>query len=334
MPQLILVRQGQDHRQTIPCRGTDMIIGRLPTNDVVLDHESVSRQHAKIECDGARYFLVDLGSNNGTLLNHALVQHHERYLLRPGDVISVNGFSIHFTLGDELEQSLNEVTDSDIVEVKLLKKVLSALDRETHPSLEVLSGVAEGRRFVLTFDPGVVTIGRDPDCDWSIEEYVISRRHARIERRGEQIILHDLQSKNGTFVNNEPVTGECAIRDGDRLAFGTVVGLFRNPSDIDVEAVKAHVASNAPQSRALVPTALPAQKTEDDDFDLDDLTGTESAPGLDDSAFDEAAAAHHYPAPAPRLGFIDRFSIGEAGLLWAGIVVLIATVVMLVKLFA
>ncbi len=44
-------------------------IGRLLDNDIVLDDEAVSRRHARVECGGEGWFVVDAGSRNGTLLN-------------------------------------------------------------------------------------------------------------------------------------------------------------------------------------------------------------------------------------------------------------------------
>ncbi len=55
-------------RRVIPIGPKGMTIGRAPGNDLVLDHPSVSRQHARLEFDGTDYRVVDLGSTNGTLL--------------------------------------------------------------------------------------------------------------------------------------------------------------------------------------------------------------------------------------------------------------------------
>lgn len=55
-------------QRVIPIGPRGLTIGRAPANDLVLDHPSVSRNHARIEFDGAQYRVVDLGSTNGTLL--------------------------------------------------------------------------------------------------------------------------------------------------------------------------------------------------------------------------------------------------------------------------
>jgi RNA polymerase subunit RPABC4/transcription elongation factor Spt4 len=66
-----------------------------------------------------------------------------------------------------------------------------------------------------------VVIGRSPDCQITIEDPLISRRHARIVIRDEQAIAHDLGSRNGVRVNGRLIKGEQALREGDRIRIGT-----------------------------------------------------------------------------------------------------------------
>ena len=72
-----------------------------------------------------------------------------------------------------------------------------------------------GQRWPL--DQETITIGRGPDVDIVLPERVVSRRHARIERREDGYYVFDELSKNGTFVNGEPVTEGTRLQDGDEL---------------------------------------------------------------------------------------------------------------------
>jgi DNA-binding winged helix-turn-helix (wHTH) protein len=67
---------------------------------------------------------------------------------------------------------------------------------------------------------GENVIGRDPDAGIVIDALGISRRHAKITVHGSQLLLEDLASKNGTFVNEERVHGAVAIRHGDEVRLG------------------------------------------------------------------------------------------------------------------
>jgi hypothetical protein len=70
-------------------------------------------------------------------------------------------------------------------------------------------------------------LGRDPGTRGSIPDTSISRRHARITIRGETATLEDLESKNGTWVGDEPVTGPVLLSDGDAVRLGLVRLVFR-----------------------------------------------------------------------------------------------------------
>jgi len=61
-----------------------------------------------------------------------------------------------------------------------------------------------------------IVIGRDPECDVRLDNPAVSRHHARIEREGEDFILRDLGSENGTYIHDEPVLS-LPVRPGTRV---------------------------------------------------------------------------------------------------------------------
>lgn len=80
------------------------------------------------------------------------------------------------------------------------------------------------RRFVI--GTGANTIGRDPASTVCINDASVSRHHARITVDGDTVMLEDLQSKNGTQVMGQAVTGPTPINDGDEMEFGHVKGWY------------------------------------------------------------------------------------------------------------
>lgn len=76
----------------------------------------------------------------------------------------------------------------------------------------------DGQRFVL--DDEVVTIGRLPDCELLLADPRVSRHHAEIRPSGDDFVVVDLGSTNGTRVNGVRVS-QRVLRDGDELAFGS-----------------------------------------------------------------------------------------------------------------
>ncbi len=76
-------------------------------------------------------------------------------------------------------------------------------------------GELGGQRWRLDRDE--VVIGRSPDCDIILPDRQVSRRHARVFRRGDVYYIEDLGSKNGTWVNGQPVHAPVPLEDGDEI---------------------------------------------------------------------------------------------------------------------
>jgi hypothetical protein len=83
--------------------------------------------------------------------------------------------------------------------------------------MECTAGPEKGQ--TLRVAPNITVLGRDALCDVVLAETVISRQHARIERRGDQWILKNL-SGNGTLLNRKPVTDEAVLADHDEIRLG------------------------------------------------------------------------------------------------------------------
>ncbi|AKF06377.1 FHA domain-containing protein [Sandaracinus amylolyticus] len=66
-----------------------------------------------------------------------------------------------------------------------------------------------------------VVIGRSPDCHITIEDPLISRRHARVVIHDDTATVQDLGSRNGVRVNGRLIKGEQVLREGDRIRIGT-----------------------------------------------------------------------------------------------------------------
>jgi pSer/pThr/pTyr-binding forkhead associated (FHA) protein len=170
----------------------EAVLGREPSLGVALPVEGVSRRHARIKWDGKSHWIEDLRSTNGTFVNgKAVVREKLRHL----DVI---------TLGRE-------------VDLVLLARPAEAPAR---PALAITraSLVREGGdAAVYEIAPGEITLGRSPSCNVVVESERVSKVHARIERTRDQLLLEDLASVNGTFVNGARVKA-VFLNAGDMIA--------------------------------------------------------------------------------------------------------------------
>jgi pSer/pThr/pTyr-binding forkhead associated (FHA) protein len=67
-----------------------------------------------------------------------------------------------------------------------------------------------------------ITIGRDPACNFPLNDSTVSAQHARLSFRQGQWWVEDLRSTNGTFLNQVPVSLPLVVTTGDELRFGQV----------------------------------------------------------------------------------------------------------------
>ena len=86
----------------------------------------------------------------------------------------------------------------------------------------VLWRKADGSQEEFSFSSKVV-LGRDDEADFTVEAKGISRCHILIEERGENYVLSDMGSTNGTLLNGRPLIEEAQLRSGDRICIGTEV---------------------------------------------------------------------------------------------------------------
>jgi pSer/pThr/pTyr-binding forkhead associated (FHA) protein/tetratricopeptide (TPR) repeat protein len=76
-----------------------LVIGRTPENDIILNHKSISRHHAKIVREGNRYVILDLESANGVRVRGT---EHDRVELQANDVIELGQVRLRFLAGDSV----------------------------------------------------------------------------------------------------------------------------------------------------------------------------------------------------------------------------------------
>jgi hypothetical protein len=91
------------------------------------------------------------------------------------------------------------------------------------PTLVLQKGHGAGEKFLI--DCPRLCVGRDPSCDIFLNDVTVSRDHAVIEVVGDDIIIRDSGSLNGTYVNDQLVES-AALEDGDIVQIGTFCMAF------------------------------------------------------------------------------------------------------------
>lgn len=109
------------------------------------------------------------------------------------------------------------------------------------PNLLFRSGVYAGRRVPVR--PEGLVLGRDPgpSCDVALGSSCVSGRHAAVVCEGGRWIVRDLDSRNGTFLNDQPVQRAGLLSHGARIVFGDVEATFEDLSSVPEPPVEPPV---------------------------------------------------------------------------------------------
>ncbi|WP_228556831.1 FHA domain-containing protein [Myxococcus sp. AB025B] len=106
---------------------------------------------------------------------------------------------------------------------------------------------------------GSLVLGRSSSSDLRLQHPSISRRHAQVIRTGDQFLLKDLGSQNGTFLNRVRVTGEVEVMSGDEITLGNALLRLRGPGGTPaagLPAISQALPPPVPRKRGLGPLGV------------------------------------------------------------------------------
>jgi len=130
----------------------------------------------------------------------------------------------------------------DETHVTVEKPSAAAAIGQSYPYLTVLTGTAAGHMFRIP--EGSCVIGRAASSELRISEEGVSRRHAGLRREAGRVLIDDLGSVNGTFVNGERLSGPKGLEEGDKVQIGPGAVLrFAHHDEIDERFHQGLVAS-------------------------------------------------------------------------------------------
>ena len=211
--------------------GEEVTLGRSPENSVVVAHELVSRVHARVTFDTSTtppaWTVTDADSANGVFVRG---QRESRVALSADTIIRLGdakeGPAVKFELVALPPTPAEEpasVVHYDIDATVLAGGAPRSRGQQTTVSAPrpTAPGVpARPAPHVIQRDLGSgVIIGKSADADFFLVDVLVSRQHARLIRRDTGLILEDLGSTNGTFVNGQ-VIAVAPVFEGDVITIG------------------------------------------------------------------------------------------------------------------
>jgi ABC-type multidrug transport system ATPase subunit len=165
----------------------DITIGRSPESSVRIDLPIVSWNHAIIRKDGSKYAIEDCNSRNGTAIGELKNRIHSAPL-EPTDMVFLGSYKI------AASQLISTDSTVEIGESAYTKVPLSG---------------------------SKIEIGRDPNCDIPLPFPMVSWRHARLTPTKDGMVVEDLNSRNGTYLDGIRITGKVLMRPGQEIGLGS-----------------------------------------------------------------------------------------------------------------
>ncbi len=172
-------------------------LGRSSRCEIVLPDKTLSREQCRLERAGSTYEISDLGSVNGTRINGERIT--RPHLLISGDLIEIGLSRILFIA------ELGEEDNADTYALQYPK--------------------GKGKR-VLPLGKEPLTIGRHPSCGLVLSDNSVSSCHAAVRPEENGYCLHDLDSKNGVYLNGEKIT-RALLLPGMKIRVGDITLGFK-----------------------------------------------------------------------------------------------------------
>ncbi len=120
-----------------------------------------------------------------------------------------------------------------------------------------LSLTHEGIVYTYQVKKEITTLGRDPGCDIALPTGTVSRFHAQLRREGDDLVLKDLGSRNGVFVNGARVR-EARLRSGDEIRLGKIAVRFQKEEPPAVPAGFSRREPEPPELEGTLKVGSPA----------------------------------------------------------------------------
>lgn len=178
-----------------------IVFGRDLSSDIIIQSDLVSRIHGEFIWYEGAWYLNDLGSTNGTYVNEKL--------LLPSEMESTYGYRLE---------------EGDIIRIDNI--IPGAAKRHGIIMIFTMTeSVGKWKKFDLLMK-NRVTIGRNESCDIVLSNISVSRLHAEIFQYNGYLILRDINSFNGVFVNGKRIIREHTLCEKDILRFANSVAIF------------------------------------------------------------------------------------------------------------
>jgi len=192
-------------------------VGQAPSNTIHLADADLSEFHAQVANTSSGPRLIHIGLRGSSAVNGEPV---ETRLLQDDDLVQCGPAQFRFErITTHVAQAGRkaQMSVSATLRARSPTKVLRSPDDATPLLLVCIRGKGEGQSWPV--GPDKCTIGRSSKADIALADVAASRVHAEVSRGPQGILLVDLGSRNGTYVNEQKVRS-VGLEVGDVVAIG------------------------------------------------------------------------------------------------------------------
>ncbi len=213
MFKLVLKKHNEIVQEEVLASDTEYIVGRNPDASIVLDAETgISREHLSINIKENNQIEIKLLSKSGKAFIDG--EPLDSLITETSTKVAIFPYTICIEAVSE-EEIKNHLTTIPTVGYHGEPEALEALDQTTTNFTQIeiylsVTGDDLKKQFKLTGDTW--TVGRDENCDITINHPQLSRRHFEIKREQNDFIIFDLDSSNGTQVNGQQATASHPLK--------------------------------------------------------------------------------------------------------------------------
>ncbi len=209
--------------EPVELKDGDVIVGSAPDAQVMIAAPGIAQHHCVLRTRGEQTVLRMLDAQGTTVLNGKQITGDSP--LKPGDLVLFAKVGCRIVAVEKaatapVRKPMPVPTGDDDGRTRVRMALPKFMMRG-------VSGPTFGKTYAVV---GAMTIGRNSDCDISIATDEISRQHAKLQVVPTGVMVEDLGSANGTFVNNQRVHGSTLMKANDELRLDTVRFLLVSPT--------------------------------------------------------------------------------------------------------
>ncbi len=255
MPITVIVRSSDvDSPPELAFDAPRIVIGRGEGCEVRLPDPSVSHRHATIRQRGGDYIVLDEGSTNGTFVSSVRLGPQSPRVLRSGDVVRVGRVWLEVRIAPVAPQLATPSATKELA-LALVASALSAQGEESAVVVRVVEGADSGRELVLALFEHRYVIGRGKQVDLALDDVDASRRHVEVMRRGDRVVVRELNSKNGAELAGQALVAEKETRwpPGTVLQIGSNQLRYDDPVALALEELERAADEHIQADEAIDP---------------------------------------------------------------------------------